>query len=546
MTHTPRRIGVLHEPSAGQWPARLLASLELAFPVRFERRTPAALSGLDALVALGDPAAGRAAAATGLRTLAYAGVETGGDGAPVPVRVSTDERLARPLRGAVLDDGRMGDPLSGPDREGELLAAADRGALWSRAGALELAAAAPLELAVDESLRDRLQDGRCLALLPLIHLLRELTREIGWQPPAARASIIFDDPNLHWPSYGFVNMGQLLGHAREHGYHLSLATIPLDAWFAHPGAARLVREHPDVFSLVVHGNDHVARELGQPATEQEGVALAAQALRRIEAFERRTRVHVDRVMVPPHEACSEATVRGLLRCGFEGISMTRPYPWLEQPERSWLIRPEGTTSLVGWGPADLICGGFPVLLRHPFVSRSPTELALRALLGPPLIIYGHHEDLAGGLEVLERSVADVNRVADPRWCSLEEIARANCETRREGSLLRLRPFARQLSMSLPAGVERIALELPPGHGAAASERLVLDGREHAFDDDGRSEPLPVAGPEVNVRLRRVDAVASDSLPRSRPRPLALARRVAVEGRDRTLPLLTRARAGRLG
>ena len=186
------------------------------------------------------------------------------------VATSGAAALDRRLRARALPDAHLAGvaPIAAPG--GEVLATRDGAALWARAGLLDLAAAAPLELAEHESLRDRLQKGRSAALLALVHLLRELTADRRWQPPAARAALLFDDPNLHWPSYGFLHLPELVRDAEEHGYHLSLATIPLDWWFAHPRALSLLREHPAALSLVFHGNNHTGRELGQPGERGGG------------------------------------------------------------------------------------------------------------------------------------------------------------------------------------------------------------------------------------------------------------------------------------
>ena len=88
------------------------------------------------------------------------------------------------------------------------LAACDGAPTWTRSGESESALLIPAELGAREALRERLCDGRNAALLPLLHFLRARTETIRWQPPAARASLLFDDPNLHWPSYGFVKLAR--------------------------------------------------------------------------------------------------------------------------------------------------------------------------------------------------------------------------------------------------------------------------------------------------------------------------------------------------
>ncbi len=519
---------------------RLLAALEAAFPVRFEARAQGELRGLGGLLDLGDGAAARAAAKAGLPALALLGREPRRDRTPVAQDLSADPSLDRRLRGTTLPDSRVGEALEAgaglQGQDGAAVLASHRGRpTWIRAGALRTALLAPNELEPGEALRERLRDGRSAALLPLVLFLRELTLDLAWQPPPLRACFLFDDPNLHWHSYGFIELGVLAAHAAEHGYHASLATIPLDTWFAHPGAVRALAESSGALSLAVHGNNHDGAELGRVGTEAAAVALAAQALRRLDRFARRTGLGVDRVMVPPHERCSEATVEGLRRCRFEAITMTRPFPWEAEPPRSWLTAPAASGPLVGWRPADL-AAGMPVLLRHPVAGRSRAELALRAFLGQPLILYGHQNDLRYGLGALGAAAAEISRLGGARWGSLAAISRASFETRREGTRLAVRLLTRAARVEVPADAEEISV-VAPAELDQRGERLFVAGRRQAL-----GEPVQVApGTAVAVELRAPDAVEASAVPRPRQRPLALPRRALSESRDRLAPLLSRRR-----
>ena len=535
---TPIAVGVF---PAGELERRplLFAALETAFPVRFEGRHSGERDGVDAALEIG--AAG-IAGATGVPLLSLLVAEPEADGEQVSQDLAATPELDRRLHGAALPDLHLGAALQAASG-----LAADDGALvlascagkptWTRSERSEQALLAPAELGVEEALRERLCLSRSAALLPLVHFLRRLSAPIDWQAPAARACIVFDDPNLHWPSYGFVKLGELSQHAREHGYHASLAMVPLDSWFAHPAAVRILKRSEGTISMAVHGNDHNGGELGRQQTEADGLALAAQALRRIAAFERRTGIAVDRTMVPPHEECSRATVEGLLRSGFEAITMTRPFPWLARPPRPWLARPPGVDALVGWRPADF-ADNLPVLLRHPLLTRDAPELVLRAFLDQPLILYGHHNDLAkGGLDVLAEAVSEVDRLGATRWCSLGEIVASNFETRPLGSQLSLRPLARRVGLKVPDAVEQLLVELPPAHPGPANEQLLIDGQPARFGD-----PIEVVpGSTVELRLRARNLVDVGPVPAPPRRPLAVARRALGESRDRLLPLLSRAR-----
>lgn len=542
MNGSPAPIAVGIFPAAERERRRaLLAALEVAFPVRFEGRGPGELRDLGAVVDLTGGGEAELAAAAGIAALSMLAPEPEEEGAAAVQDLAAVPELDQSLRGAKLPDARLGTALrSGlalaPPGRATVLASHAGEPTWVRAGRLQTALLAPQELGPEEALRERLCENRSAALLPLTHFLRELTATIRWRPPAASACMLFDDPNLHWPSYGYVKLAELGRHAQAHRYHVALATIPLDAWFAHRGALRALAASEGAISLLVHGNDHDGGELGRAANEAEATALAAQALRRVEAFERRTGVAVDRLMVPPHEECSEATVRGLLRCGFEGISMTRPYPWLARPPRSWLARPAEADALVGWRAADFTLG-LPLLLRHPLSGRSAPELALRAFLGQPLILYGHHDDLREGLDVLAAGTEEVNRLGQTRWCRLGEIARGAFESRHDGSLLTIRPLSNGVRVEVPEAAERLAVEPPPSYDGPWAPRLIVDGRPAAFGEPVEVDP----GTAVAIELRTCHAVDVGTIPSPRRRPLALARRIAGEGRDRLAPLTSRSR-----
>ena len=272
---------------------------------------------------------------------------------------------------------------------------------------------------------------------------------------------MIDDPNLHWPSYGHVRYAELLSHAREHGYHLAIAMAPLDGWLAHPRAVRVFREGARHLSICVHGNDHDGPELGRAESWEDNVALAAQALRRSAAFQRRTGLTVERVMVPPHESISESAARALGACGFQAICTTRPYPWIATcPTVSWLKGPAEVGALSGWGPAEVVAGGLPMLLRTDF-RYAREEHVLRAFLGQPMILYGHHDLLAEGLGVLEQATAELNSLGDVRWCSLGAIAQAAMQSRVNPSPVR----------------EPDRLAIPPRRLRPVVRRLLSEGRD---------------------------------------------------------------------
>jgi hypothetical protein len=526
--HARLRVGIL---PAAQHRARtrLWAALEEAFPVRFEGCDEGAPRGVDGVLALG----GQDAPVNGTPSLTLHGEETTG-AKPRRLALAANPALARPLRGALLTDDRATALEStGPDEV--VLARLDGAPAWvldtrggaparwlnTRGGAPARAldsagvagsrrvACAPAELGPDEALRERLRPGRCLALLALAHFLVELTAHLRPPPSPLRAAFVIDDPNLRRPRYGHIDYAELLGHARLHGYHLAVAMVPLDARLAHPRAIRLFRHGAKHLSLCVHGNDHDGPELGRPHSDARATAVVAQALRRTAAFERRTGVPVDRIMVPPHERLTESVARALHTSGFQALTTTRPYPWVaDTPERSWLARPPGVGPLAGWSPVDLVAGGLPVLLRADFQQHPREDLALRAFLGQPLILYGHHDLLAEGPGALAEAAAQIDRLGEVQWSSLAAIAHAHTHTRPlNGSPAPLNGSPEDPRLDPPDPTrpalhsdELITIPSPPRRLTPLLRRLASEGRDRTTR--ARDRAAARAGRPTNWSGRR--------------------------------------------
>jgi hypothetical protein len=520
----------------------LFTSLERVFAVRFEQAGSVDPKRLDGALVLGSEHAGQAP--SGIPWLVLRSGPRARERPPAAeqtaVVLAEDVALARPLRGAqIIENAALGDlplPLPLPD-SGRMLASAERRAVWWQSGEAPAAlcvSAYPLaELREGEALRDHLRPGCFMGLLPLLHFLGLVLGAGAEAPPPLRASFIIDDPNLHWPTYGFLKYGDLVDHASEHGYHVALATVPFDGWLVNRRAASLIRENPSALSLLMHGNDHVARELGR-LSDRDAELSIAQALRRIAALEHRSGVTVDRAMAPPHGACSEAALRAMFRLGIEAACVSRPYPW-----RDGLPAP---TPLAGWHPAEMVAGGLPVLPRHS-LSLSREDLVFRALLGQPLILYGHHQDFADGLDLFAQAAGDINRLGDVRWGSLSEIAHRNYTTRRAGEILHVGMHARRISIEVPDGVRALHVQVQEPLGGAAWRKLSHPGgaEDTAFRGGvGETRLESIAAPcRIDLALCADHPLDPTQGAGRGRRPWPLMRRVMVEGRDRIQPLLPR-------
>jgi hypothetical protein len=526
----PNKLIGLSPPSAARSLQPLLETLEDAYPVRFEPRERDALDGLDGLVML----SGCDGATPACRTLVYPRPEPG-PSTVAPVSFTRSGSVDSRLRGRSLLEREAPAAQLVAAGHDEVLATRDGTPAWTRrasaGAAIDFAGAPPQALAPGESLRDHLRAGRFLALLPLVSFLRELSAEIDWVAPPLRGLIMFDDPNLRWSSYGYIDYRELARHAAACGYHAAMGMIPIDGRPVHGGAAALFRGKAPSLSLLMHGLRHLRVELTQNVAPAARDALVARALRQIAGFERRSGVAVSRVMCPPHGEASEAFLGTLLRFGLEAFVNDLPLPWTSVQDSTRAAR------LRGWTGVSFVAGGLPVLPRHHF-KYPADDLVLRAFLDHPLIVYGHHDDLADGLEPLAETAALLNSLG-VEWGPASWIARAGSVTREAGETLRVQLRGRQTELIVAPDKAMIELEIPAVHGELDECEVACGGAVapvQLSDSAPTVVTVPASPGPVTVELRSRVRRDPRSVPAPRVDPWPVVRRAMTEARDRVRPL----------
>jgi hypothetical protein len=437
-------------------------------------------------------------------------------------------------------------PLGGARRVAELpaterdctLASRDSLILWlvrSNAKAvLHTVALGPPELREDELLWSYLQPQNWLGLLPLLHFLQRLTAPMDWSPCSQRACFMFDDPNLHSLRYGHLNFAAIARQAKVHNYHVALATVPLDAWYAARKPVELFHKHPESLSLLIHGNDHVRNEFAQDYGEGEALRILAQALTRIAGLELRTGLKVSRVLAAPHGGCSESMMAQMLRLPLDGACVSVMPTIRCNPRKVWPLD-------FGLSPVCFMAGGFPVIRRFHLRYGLPF-LRFAAFLGQPIVAYGHHEDCADGLGRLADVADTVNGWGTTDWTDPESIFTGHYRTRREDSLLHVKMCARRVRVTVPEGVSHVLVERPDGCEAATECKVKLADTAEAEARPWAS-PFPVVSPtklKVSISLARLVDPATVGQPGYRVWPSV--RRALSVGRDRVAPVLRSVRA----
>jgi hypothetical protein len=465
----------------------------------------------------------------------HAGTGLGGSS----IEFAQSERLDKRLRGRAL----VHQPIPGysgirAQPSDEILARCGGNPVWvarPRPGSsLDLVSVSLPKLATDDIFFDYFHRSRFFQVLPLLHFLREVTAGMGWDNPPLRACLMLDDPNLHWPSYGFLRYEKLLDEAKSRGFHVAFATVPLDAWISHPAAVRLFRSHPEEFSLLAHGNDHSKHELSQSRTEKDYLRLAAQSLRRIDHLEKTTGLHVARVMAPPHGACTDGSLAAMLATGFEGICAA-----------TGLLRkgnPRLHHSTFGLKLAEIASGSAPVIPRFRLDSSCEDAIVISAFLNRPIIPVGHHHTASDGPELLTHTAGIINSLGEVSWGGPEMMLRSNFRTFRQDTTLWVEPYSCRIQLTVPPGITHVGLHLSKNNSDGYSDFAFLarHGSQLRSDQNVNNLPQPVmpgdhlefvSGGLGKVNYREVEHPQFSLSARAFPR------RLFCELRDRFMPLI---------
>lgn len=313
--------------------------------------------------------------------------------------------------------------------------------------------------------RYQLNEDRFFSYLPTIHFLREVTSDNSWISPCLKASFVVDDPNIRWLTYGNIKFTDVIEKAAKHRFHLALATIPLDLWWASRQAIEYIKSAPQYLSLAIHGNNHLKKEM--LLSKNSELSFIAQALRRVAHFEKKYNIPISRVVIPPHESFSSEICKAMIQLGVEALCNSRPFGWMRTDKKL----PFNNNPFIGWYPADFVAGGLPVITRRGL----KTDFALRAFLDQPIVVYFHHSDVASGLDILCDVAKKINRLGNVQWGSLTSISRANYLTKRDGDFIKIKMLSRKIEVNIPQDIKKITIVIPPVQGEPSEDYIRING-----------------------------------------------------------------------
>lgn len=256
------------------------------------------------------------------------------------------------------------------------------------------------------------------SMAQFIVFVRYAAGEYGWHLNGRYANFTIDDPWLREP-YGNLNYRGLLDEMERHNFHTTIAFIPWNFDRSNPQVVELFRQHPERYSISIHGNDHKHQEFAEYSKVplQAQVDHLKQAVARMEKFQALTGIPYDRFMVFPHGVAPEATFVAMKNYDYLGTanSLDVPMDAAFPKDPAFLLR-----------PFTLKYAQFLSLFRYSAEEGQipRVDLAVQSFLGNPLLFYGHEPMFARGTGVFNEFADFVNQLQpDTKWAGLGEIAR---------------------------------------------------------------------------------------------------------------------------
>ena len=258
-------------------------------------------------------------------------------------------------------------------------------------------------------------------VVPLL-LLRELYGRAAWHAPAVLANFSIDDPALRGGMLG-LRYDLLTAQARDHGFHVTMATVPRELRLAEEAVVRRLRDQPGLLSACYHGCNHDGYEFyltsgtrtrHSPRPLEKQRAALWRAVEHGRRFAGARNYQLDRVMVFPYGVGPASLFGDLHRLGFLATcNLGDKYP-LEAPVPA---EPD-----LGLRPADLAWEGFPLLWRRRL--RDDGYL-MDLLLGRPVLLFAHARALGRDFAPLAERASVINRATHGAavWRGLDEVAR---------------------------------------------------------------------------------------------------------------------------
>lgn len=394
----------------------------------------------------------------------------------------------------------VGFRLSADSRARPIVQAQDATTCFLRSPLAEapiFVASAGIEIDVDAAVDGNYFDVRkhFLDAIPLVMFVTWAYQDTLFRTPHPSASLVVDDPVLR-PRYGALDFSDVLGEMREHHFSTTIAFIPWNWRRTREETARMFVQNPQMYSVVVHGNDHTSREFDIRSTEAQGRKIRT-ATHRMRSHERRTGVQWSPIMVFPQGVFSRESMYALKISNYIAAVNTEINP---------SDAGSATTIREAWGMAIMSFSSFPLFTRR-YTSHGIENFAFDLLLGKPCIVVVHHDAFeARGRELIDFLDALGSLNCALQWRPLRDTVVRSYRVRRTGDdSCAVQMVANELVLS--NDTDRAAtyhFSKPESGGAAAVASVTVDGHPIAWnyvEDELRFSAQVAAGQSCTVRIQ---------------------------------------------
>jgi hypothetical protein len=332
-------------------------------------------------------------------------------------------------------------------------------------------------------------------LAPMMMFVKYVAGERGWHTLHHYANLTIDDPWLREP-YGDVSYQGLLAEMEKHNFHTTIAFIPWNYDRSEVETVSLFRNHPERFSICIHGDNHDHKEFEDLASKPLNTQVAAlkQSLARMEKFQILTGIPYDNVFVFPHSIGTESILEELKTYNFLATVNSSNVPM----DR---VRPS-KAPLFALRPVTLSFADFPSISRYSATMQNPNGfLGINEFLDNPLFFYIHHDFFASGIDAFNGMADAVNkREPDTQWRGVGDIVKHLYLVRlRDGSHYDVLTFSSTFDLDNSSEHSSVFDIEKQESGSPPIASVSVDGRDHPFQLRGGYLALSLSVPARGVR-----------------------------------------------
>ena len=345
---------------------------------------------------------------------------------------------------------------------------------------------------------------------PVMMFVKYSAGDRGWHAPYHYANFTIDDPWLREP-YGRLSYEGLLKEMEKHNFHTTIAFIPWNYDRSEASVITLFREHPDRFSISIHGDNHDHGEFESLQSEGRHAAALKQALARMEQFQRLTKIPYDPVFVFPHYIGPEEVLEKLKAYNYLATVNSTNVP---------ADRSIPSTPLFALRPVTTSFAAFPSFLRYSAAIPDPAgAIAINEFLDNPLFFYTHSDFFAKGIDAFNGIADEVNKIEPATsWRGLGEIVNHLYLIRsRDDSTYDLLAFSPRLEINNPSDRAVVYHVRKFEQNAGDIKSVTIDGRPVplAVQDGDLSVTVEVpAGAHRTLRVEYKNDLNLSSIPMS--------------------------------